>query len=99
MRQFMHVAIAAIKHLFNSPTDAFWTGRAMDLLVDGILIDCNTTNPMAKVACTQIQKMKNPQIRSIDTKRMKFSYLAGVRLMFLLFSAPFLFHSEVFVYL
>lgn len=39
-RQFLHVASTAIKEIFHSPQDVFWEGRAMDMLVDGIEIDC-----------------------------------------------------------
>lgn len=28
-RQFMHVAIAAIKEVFNEPKDVFWTGNVI----------------------------------------------------------------------
>lgn len=76
--QFMRVAIAAIKELFHNPTDAFWTGRAMALLFDGIEIDCNTTVPLAKLACNEIIKSKNPSIQSINSKKLKFSLLGGV---------------------
>lgn len=77
-RQFMHVAVAAIKELFNEPTDVFWTGKAMDLLFNGIEIDCNTTEPLAKITCNQIRKSGNPTIQSMDNKRIKFSILGGV---------------------
>lgn len=33
LRSLMRVAKSAIKEIFHDPTDAFWTGRAMDLLV------------------------------------------------------------------
>lgn len=78
-RQFMHVAVAAIKELFNEPTDVFWTGKAMDLLFNGIIIDCNTTDPLAKLTCNQIRKAKNPSIQSLENKNLKFSLLGGVR--------------------
>lgn len=81
-RQFIHVGIAAIKELFHEPEDAFWTGRAMNLLFDGIEIDCSTTNPLAKLACAEISKNKSPTIQLITTKKMKFSLLGGVRCMF-----------------
>lgn len=84
--QFMRVAIAAIKELFHNPTDAFWTGRAMALLFDGIEIDCNTTVPLAKLACNEIIKAKNPSIQSINnSKKLKFSLLGGVIFAFTLY--------------
>lgn len=77
-RQFMHVAVAAIKELFHEPTDVFWTGKVMDLLFNGIEIDCNSTDPLAKLTCNQIRKAKNPAIQSVDDKRLRFSLLGGV---------------------
>lgn len=78
-RNFLHVAVAAINEIFNEPTDVFWTGRAMNLLFDGIEIDCSTTNPLAKLACTQMRKNKNQAIQQIDKNRMIFSVLGGVK--------------------
>lgn len=77
-RQFMHVAVAAIKEIFHQPTDAFWTGRAMTLLFDGIDIDCAVNSPLARIACKQIRKEPNPAIQIIDQTHMKFSLLGGV---------------------
>lgn len=78
-RQFLHVAKAAIKELFHEPTDVFWTGRVMDLLFDGIEIDCDTTDPLARLTCNQIRKEKNPAIQPSHGKNMKFSLLGGVK--------------------
>lgn len=77
-RQFLHVASTAIKELFHEPTDAFWTGKAMDLLYNGIEIDCSTKNPLAKLACNEIRKNKNPMIQKTNRTHMKFSILGGV---------------------
>lgn len=77
-RQFLHVAVAAIKEIFHEPTDAFWTGRAMSLLSDGIEIDCTTTNPLARIACKEIRKSQNPAIQLIDQTHFQFSLLGGV---------------------
>lgn len=77
-RQFLHVASTAIKEIFHEPTDAFWTGKAMDLLYNGIEIDCSTKNPLAKLACNEIRKNKNPMIQKMNRTQMKFSILGGV---------------------
>lgn len=99
-RQFLNVAIAAIKELFHEPTDVFWTGRAMDLLFDGIIIDCNTTVPLAKLTCNQIKKSGNPAIQPLPDKKLKFSILGGVSpfitfpdLSFLIIQKSFAFHQ------
>ncbi|XP_031629089.1 sensory neuron membrane protein 1-like [Contarinia nasturtii] len=77
MRQYLHVASTAIDEIFHEPKDVFWTGRAMDLISDGIEIDCSTTNPLAKIACRMIRKSGIQMIQRVDTQRMKFSFLGG----------------------
>lgn len=79
-RQFLHVASTAIKEIFHGPADAFWTGKAMDLLYNGIEIDCSTKHPLAKLACNEIRKNKNPMIQKMNRTQMKFSILGGVSL-------------------
>lgn len=79
-QQFAHIAVAAIKELFHQPTDAFWTGRAMDLIFDGIEFDCDTTDPLAKLACNQIRKRKDPTIQPMEGNKLKFSLFGRVSL-------------------
>lgn len=74
----MHVAKAAIEELFHAPKDAFWTGRAMDLIFDGIFIDCSTKNPLAKLACGEIRSGGHQSIQQINATTFKFSLLGGV---------------------
>lgn len=78
-REFMHVAVAAINELFENPSDVFWTGKAMDLLFNGIEINCNTSEPLTKLACNQIRKRNIPSFQSIGNKRLKFSVFGAVR--------------------
>lgn len=78
-RQFLNVAKTAIKEIFHEPKDAFWTGRVMDLLFDGIEIDCDTDVPLAKLTCNQMRNIKNPAIRPSDGRKLKFSLLGGVK--------------------
>lgn len=80
MPQYLHVVSTAIDEIFHEPKDIFWTGRAMDLIADGIEIHCNTTNPLAKIACRSIRKTASrlQMLQQIDTQRMKFSFLGGV---------------------
>lgn len=78
-RQFMRVAKSAIKEIFHDPTDVFYTGRVMDLLFDGIQIDCDVDKAMAKVACDEITDRKDPKFRILDNGKMMFSMFGGVR--------------------
>lgn len=50
----------------------------MDLIFDGIIINCDTTDPLTKVACNQIRKSKNPTIQPAEGKKLKFSLMGGV---------------------
>lgn len=78
--QFMHVAVAAINELFDEPKDVFWTGKAIDLLFNGIEIDCNVTNPLTKIACREIRKRKDSYFKRLDNNKYLFSMFGGVRL-------------------
>lgn len=42
----------AINILFHDPTSAFWTGKVMDILFNGIDIDCTSTDFNAKAICS-----------------------------------------------
>lgn len=77
--QFMHVAKGAIKELFNDPKDVFWTGKAMDLFYHGIEIDCNTEDPLAKIACREIKKRKDTSFVALENNKFLFSFFGGVR--------------------
>ncbi|XP_031629088.1 sensory neuron membrane protein 1-like, partial [Contarinia nasturtii] len=76
-RQFLHVAVQAIHEIFHEPTDVFWTGRAMNLLFDGIEIDCGVTNPLSKLACGEMRRSAHPSIQKITKERLKFSFMGG----------------------
>lgn len=68
----------AIDNLFRNPTDAFYTGRAMDLLFDGVPIDCsNKADTFTAAACMQLEE--RDAVRKIDDALLKFSMFGGVR--------------------
>lgn len=77
-RQLMRVAKGAIKEIFHDPSDAFWTGRAMDLMFHGIQIDCNATSAYSKVICQEMQERSGERFRSLDNGVLMFSMFAGV---------------------
>lgn len=74
----MHVAVAAIRELFHNPNDAFWTGRALDLLFNGIEIDCSTKNALGRLACSEIRNGKHQVFRPINNELFVFSLFGGV---------------------
>lgn len=81
----MHVGKAAIREIFHEPTDVFWTGRAMDLMFNGIQIDCDVTNSLAKIACREIRDRNDPTFKSLDNGKLMFAMFAGVRNFYLFF--------------
>lgn len=65
-----------IKNLFHDPADAFYTGRAMDLMFDGITIDCTTDDKITQALCLSFDD--NKSFIRIDEGHLKFSLFGGV---------------------
>lgn len=42
----------AVDLIFNNPKDIFWTGKAIDIMFHGILLDCSSSDFNAKAACS-----------------------------------------------
>lgn len=51
----------------------------MDLLFNGIEINCNAIDPLTKIACNQLRKRKEHGFKEIDNKKLLFSMFAAVR--------------------
>lgn len=64
----------AIKNLFNDPADAFYTGRVMDLLFDGVSVDCSSKDDTTVAVCLQLEE----KLRRIDDGHLAFSLFGGV---------------------
>lgn len=75
-KPFLPKVDVAIKNLFNNPADGFFTGRAMDVLFDGVPIDCSSTEDTTAAICLQLEDMS--AIKRIDDKHFAFSILGGV---------------------
>lgn len=69
---------AAINDLFHHPKDAFWTGKAMDLMFDGIMMDCSSEDFNAKAVCSVFETGEAQQIQPVDENHFKFSIMGGV---------------------
>lgn len=65
-----------MKALFNDPADTFFTGRVMDLLYDGVLIDCTKNDQVATALCLNFENEKS--FKKLDDGFMKFSMFGGV---------------------
>lgn len=68
----------AIKELFHNPPDPFFTGRVMDILYDGVPIDCTSEDMTVKAMCTSFSTGAQQAIRQIDNEHYAFSLFGGV---------------------
>ncbi|XP_055300262.1 sensory neuron membrane protein 1-like [Sitodiplosis mosellana] len=64
----------AIRFIFN-PKTPFWTGKAMDLLFDGIPINCTSKNFKARTICSTFEAGEIEYIQQVsdDATEFKFS--------------------------
>lgn len=69
---------SAINDLFNNPTDPFFTGRIMDILYDGIPINCTSEEFNTVALCTMFSTGAQQAVRKVDDKHYAFSLFGGV---------------------
>lgn len=69
------MAIDALTQIFN-PTSPFLTARIMDILFDGLAIDCSGDSFLVKSVCVQMKEQS--AIRSINATHLAFSLFSGV---------------------
>lgn len=67
---------SAIDILFNNPQHVFYTGRVMDILFDGIPIDCSSDEFQAKAVCSVFESGEIKAVRPISSTHFAFSLLA-----------------------
>lgn len=67
----------AVKAMFHDPPDAFFMGKAMDILFNGVPFSC-TGNKLATALCVNFDA-EIPFTR-IDESTMKYSLFGGVSL-------------------
>lgn len=67
-----------LKNMFHNPTDAFYTGRAMDLMFNGIPVDCSAGAEHKVTAAVCLTFDDNPSMRKIDDNTFTFSLFGGV---------------------
>lgn len=78
-KPMMSMVASAVDMLFKKPTHMFWTGRAMDVLFDGIPIDCSDTNGFqAKAVCSTFEDGEVKAVQPINATHFKFSFLNAV---------------------
>lgn len=67
---------SAIEILFNSPQHMYYTGRVMDILFDGIPIDCSSDKFEAQAVCSVLGSGEFKAIRPLNSTHYAFSLLA-----------------------
>lgn len=65
-----------VNNMFHNPVDAFFTGKAMDILFNGIPIDCSSDHKITAAVCLSFEE--NASMRKVDDKTYAFSLFAGV---------------------
>lgn len=69
-----------IKNMFHDPSDVFYTGKVMDILFDGVPIDCETEHGVTAAICLSFDD--NPNMRKIDDFHYAFSLFGSVSWIF-----------------
>lgn len=66
-----------LKNIFHNPTDAFYTGRAMDILFNGVEADCSNKETFTAAICNNLEDQ--PQsVRRVDKDHLNFSFFGNV---------------------
>lgn len=73
----------AIGFLFHEPKSIFWTGKAMDMMFNGVPVDCTSSDFNAKATCSVFEGGEIKAVQPTDeTDIFKFSLFGGVRIVF-----------------
>lgn len=76
--EMLSFVVNSINGLLHHPTDAFWTGRVMDILFDGIVLDCTSDAFEVAAACAEFSSGDHASITPINETAYKFAMLSGV---------------------
>lgn len=68
----------ALDGLFGNLSDPFWTGRVMDLLFDGIPLNCTSDAFEVAAACAEFSTGQYKTIQPLNATFYKFSLFGGV---------------------
>lgn len=69
---------AAINGLLHTPKDIFFSGRVMDLLFDGIILDCSSEDFEVSAACSEFSSGQYKEIQPLNDTAYVFSLFGGV---------------------
>lgn len=68
----------AVNYMFHDPKDMFWTGRVMDVLFDGIPIDCSSDAFEAKAVCSVFEAGEVSAVKEVNETHYSFSLFTAV---------------------
>lgn len=63
-----------LKNLFHDPADAFYTGRVIDLLFNGVSVDCSSDDQTTMAVCMNLEE----KLPKIDDHHLSFSLFGSV---------------------
>lgn len=66
----------AINSIYKTPDSIFVTAKAMDILFDGVVINCGVKDFAGKAVCTQLKE--SPDLRHVTDDDLAFSFMAPV---------------------
>lgn len=68
----------SVDQIFKNPADIFWQGRVMDILFDGIPVDCSTDSFETKAVCSVFSAGDVKAVTPHNDTHYKFSLFASV---------------------
>lgn len=77
-KEFLSLVNIALDIIFNSPQHMFYTGRAMDILFDGIPIDCTSDAFQVQAVCGIFEGGEVKTVLPVDDEHYAFSLFGGV---------------------
>lgn len=77
-REMLPLINNAIKGVLPNQKTLFWTGRAMDILFDGLPLDCRSDEFEVAGACAEFGSGEYKNIQPVNDTFFKFSLFGGV---------------------
>ena len=78
-KPMLGLANKAMNEIFHNPTTPFWTGKAMDIMFNGIPLDCSSEDFNAQAVCNNFDGEDQPSFQPVDDTTYKFSFFGHVR--------------------
>lgn len=76
--ELLNFVAGAIKGLFHDPQDIFFTGRPIDLFVNGITLDCSSDAFEVSGVCAEFDSGEYKEIKRFNESSFLFSILGNV---------------------